>query len=243
MTEQTEPLPETDLPKDLAAIGLESWVPVKLHRSKLKGAPYNPRVIGEAQRRKLRAGLKRHGLVEPIVWNERTGNIVGGHQRISQIDTLAGTSNYELTVARIDVDENREKELNLLLNNDNAQGDFNMELLAELVKTPDIVLDGTGFDHADLFRLFGDTPILARNDNLDALAEKVRAAQQRYDQVKKDNKKTNSTEFYIVVVFRDAEECSRFLALNELEDHRYQSGETLAAKLGILERMKEPPAE
>jgi hypothetical protein len=195
MTEEQTPLPETDLPKDLAALGLESWLPLKLHRSRLQGAPYNPRLIGEAQRRKLKAGLKRHGLVEPIVWNERTGNIVGGHQRISQIDSLAQTNNYELTVARIDVDENREKELNLLLNNDNAMGDFNMEMLADLVKTPDLVLDGTGFDHADLFRLFGDTPILARNDNLDALAERVRAAQERYDTVKKTTNKTTQASF------------------------------------------------
>jgi hypothetical protein len=177
------------------------------------------------------------------VWNERTGNIVGGHQRISQIDSLAQTNNYELTVARIDVDENREKELNLLLNNDNAMGDFNMEMLADLVKTPDLVLDGTGFDHADLFRLFGDTPILARNDNLDALAERVRAAQERYDTVKKDNKQNNSSEFYVVVVFRDGDQCGRFLELAELDDNRFQSGETIAAKLGLLEELqKEPPA-
>ena len=47
-------------------------------------APYNPRLklkIHEPARRKLAASLREFGLVEPLVWNERTGHVVGGHAR------------------------------------------------------------------------------------------------------------------------------------------------------------------
>jgi hypothetical protein len=80
-----------------------------MNRSQLKAAPYNPRILSEAAKRKLRTGLKKHGLVAPLTFNKRTGNMVGGHQRLDQLDALAGTANYELDVAVIDVDEVREK--------------------------------------------------------------------------------------------------------------------------------------
>ena len=50
-------------------------------RSQIKEAPYNPRIIGEGAEKRLRAFIKKHGLFGTIIWNERTGNIVSGHQR------------------------------------------------------------------------------------------------------------------------------------------------------------------
>ena len=38
-----------------------------VHRSVLKGAPYNPRKISTVAKRKLAASLKDHGLVAPLV--------------------------------------------------------------------------------------------------------------------------------------------------------------------------------
>ena len=48
----------------------------------LTPAPYNPRhVLSPADRwyKKLAASLREFGLVEPLVWNEVTGHVVGGH--------------------------------------------------------------------------------------------------------------------------------------------------------------------
>ena len=42
----------------------------------------NPRMISSAAKRALGASLRRFGLVQPIVVNERTGRVVSGHQRI-----------------------------------------------------------------------------------------------------------------------------------------------------------------
>lgn len=47
----------------------------------LKPAPYNPRRIDKEALEGLTFSIGRFGNVQPIVWNETTGNIVGGHQR------------------------------------------------------------------------------------------------------------------------------------------------------------------
>ena len=51
---------------------------------RLKPAKYNPRKDlkpGDPAYEKIRRSLHDFGYVDPIVWNEVTGNIVGGHQR------------------------------------------------------------------------------------------------------------------------------------------------------------------
>ena len=235
--------PKSDgLRKDLKAMGLENFEMLKVHRRDLKGAPYNPRVLDDNAKRKLKAGIERHGMVSPVTWNARTGNIVGGHQRLTQLDDLAGSDDYEMTVARIDVDEGREKEINILLNNSQAMGDWDMEALANLVKDPAIVLAGTGFDHADLFHLFGDSPLIERNEKLDELADKVREARDRYDAIEANNTDMNTVDFYLVVVFRDSAQRTRFVEAAKLPDNRYQSGEQIATMLGVFEQLAERPA-
>src|SRR5688572_1371068 len=52
--------------------------------SKVNPAPYNPRKDlqpGDPEYEKLKLSMAQFGCVEPLVWNKRTGNLVGGHQR------------------------------------------------------------------------------------------------------------------------------------------------------------------
>jgi hypothetical protein len=144
-----------------------------------------------------------------------------------------------MTVARIDVDEGREKEINILLNNATAMGDWDLEALGNLVKDPAIVLAGTGFDHADLFQLFGDSPLLARNEKLDELADKVREARDRYNAIEANNSDTNAVDFFCVLVFRDTPQMLNFLKALKLPDNRYQSGEEFATRLGVFDQLSE----
>ena len=56
-----------------------------LKASQLKAAAYNPRKDlqpGDAEYKKLRRSIEEFGYNEPIIRNERTGNVVGGHQRL-----------------------------------------------------------------------------------------------------------------------------------------------------------------
>ncbi len=98
----------------------------------LTPAPYNPRQISPEALAGLRASLDRFGCVEPVIWNTRTGHVVGGHQRLKALQQLGET---ETQVVVVDLPEAEEKALNVALNNPAIAGEFTAEihtLLAEL---------------------------------------------------------------------------------------------------------------
>lgn len=101
----------------------------------LKPAPYNPRVDlgpGDAEYESIKASLEEFGLVQPIVWNERSGCVVGGHQRIKVLADLGRRSlKVGSEVFIVDLEETEEKRLNLALNN--ATGQWDEERLAHLL--------------------------------------------------------------------------------------------------------------
>src|SRR5262245_27674692 len=90
----------------------------------LTPAPYNPRrelTPTSPAYRKLAASLREFGLVEPLVWNELTGNVVGGHLRLRILKKM-GVGEVPVSVVRLSPE--REKALNVMLNNREAQGRF-----------------------------------------------------------------------------------------------------------------------
>ncbi len=107
--------------------------------SAMKPAPYNPRTITDGALAGLRESIKKFGCVEPIIYNERTRNVVGGHQRLKVLE-LEGVTETQVVV--VDLSAAEEKMLNVALNNPHIQGEFSAgidELLAELrVEDPDM---------------------------------------------------------------------------------------------------------
>ena len=56
----------------------------KVPVEKLKPAKYNPRKDlkpGDPAYEKIKRSMTTYGYVDLVIWNEVTGNIVGGHQR------------------------------------------------------------------------------------------------------------------------------------------------------------------
>ena len=69
----------------------------------LQPAAYNPRKVLSPKSpayRKLVASLTEFGLVEPLVWNELTGHVVGGHMRLRVMREL-GTTEVPVSVVRL----------------------------------------------------------------------------------------------------------------------------------------------
>jgi hypothetical protein len=93
--------------------------------------PDNPRVIDDVALTGLRESVKRFGYVEPIVWNERTGHIVGGHQRFKVLN-LEGLKEAPMVV--VDMTPEDEMAANLTLNNPEIEGEFSEGAL-ELLKS------------------------------------------------------------------------------------------------------------
>lgn len=118
-------------------------------------AEYNPRKNlkpGDPAYEKLRRSMTEFGYVEPIIWNEETGNIVGGHQRY-KILLEEGQTEVECVVVKLSPE--REKALNVALNK--VTGDWEIKALADLIKgleAQDFDVTLTGFDAAEIEDLF-----------------------------------------------------------------------------------------
>lgn len=105
---------------------------VKMKLSELNPAKYNPRKITDEAMQGLENSLDEFGLVQPIVWNSVTGNIVGGHQRYT---ALRSKGVDEAMVCQVSLSLKKEKALNITLNNKHISGDFDdglAELLGEI---------------------------------------------------------------------------------------------------------------
>lgn len=126
-------------------------VSIEIERSEIRLASYNPRTISDEARKNIKRGIKKYGLVGGIIVNKQTGmTLVSGHQRLSVMDELNKfpDNDYILRVDLIDVDQTSEKELNILLNNPNAMGNWDFDALRELI--PDINYKDAGLNEEDL---------------------------------------------------------------------------------------------
>lgn len=128
-----------------------AWVDLK----RMNPAPYNPRKTlapGDAEWERLVRSIDEFGYVEVMVWNRRTGHLVGGHQRYNVL-RHRGVTRAQVSV--VDLDEAREKALNLALNK--VRGQWDHEALADLLNELG-GLDGfdvtlTGFDEDECRRI------------------------------------------------------------------------------------------
>jgi hypothetical protein len=228
----------SESPKTSELSQFQKFTTRTVHRSELKGAPYNPRYIKASAKAKLKATLERVGLVQPIVWNERTGNIVGGHQRISQIDALEGKSDYSLTVAVLDVDDAREKELNILLNNENVTGEWDLEKLKKILDD-EIEVINTGFDNADFMQMFGTASSQPKSEHQEDLSKQLADVKAAYEKLSASSRSKDDTDFYNVVVFGSYNERAEFLKEFGFSDNRYIDGRTLVQVFRDIRNVKQ----
>ena len=130
----------------------------KVPVSKLKPAKYNPRKDlkpGDPAYEKIKRSMNDFGYVDPIIWNEVTGNIVGGHQRFKVLKA-EGAQEIMCVVVHIENPDD-EKALNVVLNK--ATGDWEPVALADLLaelQTNGYDLDSTGFDAAEVDELLSN---------------------------------------------------------------------------------------
>ena len=121
-----------------------------LKEAQLTVADYNPRrdlQPEDAEYQKLRRSIEEFGYVEPIIWNERTGRVVGGHQRLK---VLLEQGREDIEAVVVDLAEKDEKILNVLLNKVKGRWDIGKlaDLLQQLDETGD--MEVTGFENWEL---------------------------------------------------------------------------------------------
>ena len=119
----------------------------------LNPALYNPRKWGSEEKKKLTESIKRFGMVDPLIINshsDRQNIVIGGHFRLEVAKELDFT---EVPVVFVPLTEEKEKELNIRLNKN--LGEFDYEKLAAF---DEAFLADIGFSSKDLDSVFEVDP-------------------------------------------------------------------------------------
>lgn len=117
---------------------------------------YNPRKKlkpGDSEYEKIKNSINEFGYVDPVIVNSDM-TVVGGHQRLTVLKELGFK---EIDCVVIDIDKTKEKALNIALNK--ISGEWNKELLADLIKdlqTLDYDTSFTGFEPPEIDALFNE---------------------------------------------------------------------------------------
>lgn len=196
---------------------------VTINRSNIEFAPYNPRKESKHVVDELKKNFLRVGYMGGIIWNQRTGHIVGGHKRVQALDMMYEydglvAKDYELRVEMVNLDEKTEKEQNIFLNNKRVQGEMDLDLLAKIL--PDIDVKNTGLDDYDLSLIEAVIPDFnmgsnddIQNDHTD-LKKEYNQRKEEIKQLKKDIKagvKDHQAATHFTVTFKTYDEKAGFL--------------------------------
>jgi hypothetical protein len=210
----------------------------EVHRSQIKTAAYNPRTISEVARKALDRGIDDFGCVEPLVWNEKTGNLVGGHQRLIKLDKEEGykerakhNADYMVGVSVVSLTLQREKKLNVLLNAPGAQGFFDQEALFDLLSEfKESELGDMGMSRMDLELDFGTVPdFMQTPDAMTASDEATNEVERQLQSIKDRKRKAKAdaktapnadADYYLMVVFPSRKKKLEFL---DRVDQPYES--------------------
>ena len=96
--------------------------------SKIKPAPYNPRVINESQLSNLRRSIAKNGLIIPVIVNKDNMIIVAGHQRTKAAIACGIKETPVLFVRNVSRDD--EIKFNQLHNGTESVADGNVDTTA-----------------------------------------------------------------------------------------------------------------
>jgi ParB-like chromosome segregation protein Spo0J len=162
--------------------------------SELKPAPYNPRKSNEKQEAHLKASLEKFGVVEPIIFNKQTGYIVGGHFRVRELKKLGYK---EIDCVIVDLNEHDEKELNIRLNANTGEWDW--DSLANEWEAEELTewgLDVPEFGGVELSEEFGEDFTLKDGDKEPFQQMTFTLADEQAEQIKNAITDIKATEEY-----------------------------------------------
>jgi len=121
--------------------------------SKIKAAAYNPRKDlqpGDAEYDRLARSIENFGYVDPLIWNEKSGNLVGGHQRLKVLLDKYRVKTVDVSVVSLSPAD--ERALNVALNK--VAGDWDdaklATLLAEMRADEALDVTLTGFENDEI---------------------------------------------------------------------------------------------
>lgn len=122
-------------------------------------AEYYPRKDlkpGDPEYEKLKRSLEEFGYVEPVIWNTTTGRVIGGQQHLKILLSM-GMVAKECVV--VEMDEQKEKALNIALNKISCDWDKDkIALLITDLNASDFDVSLTGL-FRESWRIFSRIPL------------------------------------------------------------------------------------
>lgn len=186
--------------------------------TELNAAPYNPRIAlepGMPEYEKLKKSILEFGNVEPIVWNKRTGNVVGGHQRLT---VLKGLGYETVPCSVVDLDETEEKLLNVALNKIKGQWDY--DKLEDILRNFDYeVATASGFSAEEI------AVILASNEDL------LDDGDEDYSDWDDDDEPIVGGSYVVTLVFANAELAAEWAETEGYKDQIREGSNTTVIRV------------
>lgn len=195
--------------------------------------------------------LLKKGLIKPLVWNETTGNLLEGHQRLAILDALEKDDDWTMTVSVVHLSEKDEREANVAMNNTTAMGYYDADLLKNLLEEG-ASATAMGFDKMDLEVVYSDSDFVSGLFADDRAPAPVKAAVEQLSEIDKlrRNKEARERrnkyeknrdvgddrdpEFFAVVVFENRAQREAFMHHVGVEPTmRYVDGYRVASHLGL----------
>ena len=148
--------------------------------AEIKTAEYNPRLDLKPnfpEYQGIARSLWKWGIVEPLVWNEETGNLVSGHQRIKM---LAARGIETVLVSVVHLSAEQEKALNLALNR--IEGYWEESKLSALLEELQEVglVEETGFSSEEIEALLAEVtnfePVLVEPEPVEVVCPRCNSA-------------------------------------------------------------------
>lgn len=183
----------------------------------LNEAAYNPRIqltpdMPEYQ--KLKRSIEEFGNAVPIVWNKKTGNVVGGHQRLTVLKDMGYES---VPCSIVELDEKEEKLLNIALNK--IKGEWDYDKLEKILKDFDYeVATASGFSAEEIAIILADNSDIDDNIDLDF-----------WDDEEEDELIGGS--YVVTLVFEDSEKAAEWAENNGFKDRIRENTTTTVIRI------------
>lgn len=184
---------------------------VTMKLSDLKMAPWNPRKIGPKAMKGLQNSLNEFGIMETLVWDKRSGFLIGGHQRMR---ALMEMGEQEAPVMVVDFPLSKAKRANVTLNNPKIAGEWADNL--------DGLLDELKKDEPDLYKRL----------RLDALEAQARREKEEPGEVQ-FTEELMEAQNYVVLYFSNAIDWLQLQSLYPLSRVKALDSKPGFTKMGI----------
>ena len=155
---------------------------VKVDINELISPEYNPRQITDDEMEKLKNSINEFGYVVPIIVNKHNNHIVGGNQRCLALKQLGYTMIDVIYIDEPDI--NKEKALNIRLNNLSGEWDTNkLQNILDDLKLQEFDVSLTGFDIEVQKFEFDDNPSIYNVPSSDIVDMKGEDQEETIDEI------------------------------------------------------------